>query len=593
MSRGYGPAAVRRAHRTRRAVVHERPPATSAGPLGVHPQPPTVARYLTGAASHITLAQCARILTGLLWLGWANWWASQSTAAAAPLIATIQTAAAMAIMAGAVLIRSERGTRRFDAVLLFGTLGMLAMLGMTVATSTGYGTDELVYDQSAAAGLLHGVNPYTTNFTSSLSAFGVYGGGTMTLHGTVVPWIAYPSLSFLLYVPFVALMGPQSYAGLLVDMIAWVGAGAILWRLMNPAVRPWVPILLAVPVLFSSIVGGMTDSLFLPFEIVAVCCWDRFADPNERSVARWIGPVALGLACCMKQPPWLIAPFLLIGVAVEAHRRGQDWRRVGARYVAIAAAVFLIPNIPFIIWNPAAWASRVLLPLTGSLVPMGIGPAGLLRAYNIGGGNLSMFGAASLTAMVAVLLLYVRHYPRLTKAIPLLPLVVLFVSSRNLGTYFGFCVPALAVNAGSIRTSAVQLVRSRMAGLLTAATMVAAIASAGLLAAALSWPAPTRVTVTSSHATASALFASVVVQNTSDQAIVPHFILATGAFYQQGMDVAGGPSTLPPHSTTTLDLTTALGPLTPRAGGEFQVQVGTLAPDTFSSSPVALVAQGP
>ncbi len=555
-------------------------------PTGEHS---SLGRLLAGAASNITLGQCARLLTGLLWLGWANWWASYSTAPAAPLISAVQTAAALGIMAGALLIRSERNTRRFDAALVSGTIIMLTVLGLDTGTSTGYGTDELAYDQSAASGLLHGINPYTTDFRPSLTTFGVFGGGTMTLHGTVVPSIAYPSLSFLLYVPFVLLFGSGSYTGLFVDMIAWAGAGAILWRFMSHATRPWVPLLLAVPVLFGAVVGGMTDSLYLPFEMVAVCCWDRFGDPRERSIARWVGPLALGLACGIKQSPWLIAPFLLYGVGVEAHRRGQDWKRVTLRYVAIAGAAFIVPNLPFIVWNPAAWLSRVLLPLTGGLVPMGIGPSGLLRGYGIGGGNLSMFGLASASAMVAMLLLYVSHYASLRRVIPLLPLAVLFVSGRSLGPYFGFCLPALAVNAGSIRDSVANRGNTRLWRPTTLAAGAAGLACAGFLAAALSWPTTTRLTVVASHETSTTLYASVQVTNTSNQPVTAHFILAKGAFYQQGMQVQIGPTTLPPHSSSTITVETAVNPLTPHAGDSFQVEIGTLGPDTFSASPLARV----
>jgi uncharacterized membrane protein len=575
----------------RPALVAARGPAVNA-PETVRGTPPvqrSAGQFLTGAASNLTLAQCARLLTGLLWLGWADWWSGMSTASGASVISMIQTAAAVGIMAGAVLIRSDAGTRRFDAALVFGTLVMIALVGIDAGTSTGYGTDELAYDQSAAAGLLHGVNPYTTDFSPTLHAFGVFGGGTMTLHGTVVPSIAYPSLSFLLYVPGVLLLGDQSYAGLIIDVLAWVGAGAILWRFLSPALRPWVPLLIAVPVLFQAIVGGMTDPLFLPFELVAVCCWDRFADPEERSIARWIGPVALGLACCIKQPPWLIAPFLLGGVAFEAHRRGQDWRRVALRYVALAGVAFIVPNIPFILWNPGAWLSRILLPLTGALVPMGIGPAGLLRAYSIGGGNLPMFGLASAAAMIAMLVLFARHYSLLRKAIPLLPLVVLYVSSRNLGTYFAFVVPAVAINAASLSTSSARMVSSRLNRPLAAGAALAGLATVGFLGAALAWPAPTRATVTSSHATAASLFATVTVTNRSDRAVTPHFILAKGSFYQQPMQVVDGPTSLPPHSTTTVDLQTQLYFLTPHTGDPFQVQVATVSPDSFASSPVIKV----
>ena len=60
---------------------------------------------------------------------------------------------------------------------------------------------------------IHGVNPYVMNFAYALHSFGTASGGTMTLHGTLVSSISYPSLSFLLYVPLVAIAGGHTYAG--------------------------------------------------------------------------------------------------------------------------------------------------------------------------------------------------------------------------------------------------------------------------------------------------------------------------------------------------------------------------------------------
>ena len=544
---------------------------------------------LAGVGTRLTLGQGARLVTGLLWLGWADWWL-QTSWAVGPVVALLQTMAAVAVMALAVMVRSEHGQRRLDAGLVAGTLVLIALVGIAGGTASGFGTDELAYGQAAASSVLHGVNPYVTDYTSALRTFGVGSGATLTLHGTPVPSIAYPALSFLLYVPAVALMGVTSYAGLLVDLLAWVVAGALLWRLMSAAVRPWVPLFLAVPVLFEAVIFGTNDSLYIPFELLAVCCWDRFGDPHERSVARWVGPVALGLACCIKQPPWLIAPFLLAGVGFEAQRRGQDWRRACARYLAIVVAVFLIPNLPFIVWSPSGWLSRVLLPVTGGLVPMGIGPANMLRALGIGGGNLSLFGVASLCAIVAALAAYIAHYRNLRAVIPLLPLAALFVSARSFSSYFGFCVPALAVNAATVGSGDTPRISARARRIANVTAALAATASVAALGTALAWPAPVTVSVDATTASSTALLATVTVENRSDRSLTPNFILAKGSNYDQPMTVVGGLTPLPPRSSTTLTLSTPMTPLTPHAGDAFQVQAATTGPDTIATSADATVA---
>ena len=550
---------------------------------------PDALSTLQGVAANLSLAQCARLLTGLLWLGWADWWLHQPGVAGAPLAAVLVAGAATAVLGASVVVRDAAMQRRLDAVLVAGTVLIVLVAGTASGMQTGYGTDELAFGQYAAARLLNGVNPYTVDLTASLQQYGVSGGGTLTLGGTFVHQLSYPALSFLAYAPAVALLGEHSYAALLMDLAAWAAAGGLLWKLMSVALRPWVPILLGVPVLFVAVVTGTNDSLYIPFELLAVCCWDRFGDPRERSVARWIGPVALGLACGLKQQPWLIAPFLLMGVAVEAHARGQDWRRVVGRYVGVAGAVFAAPNIPFIVIDPGAWLSGVLTPVASHIVPAGVGPASLLRAYSIGGGNLVLFAVAAGTALLAALALFARHYRTLRGLVPVLPLAALFVSSRSYGSYLAFAVPAIAVAAASLRPGADLPLGAGLRRLLSLAGSALAAATLVSVALALSVPAPARVAVTSSHVDQGTLTALVTVDNTSAQSISPHFILDKDTTLQQPMQAVGGPQSLAPYSSATYTLTAPGMVLTPRQGEAFQVQVSTLAPDTIASSAPATV----
>lgn len=159
----------------------------------------------------------------------------------------------------------------------------------------------------------------------------------------------YPSLSFLLYVPGVAAFGGNSYAGLVTDTVAWLITGLLLWRLASPTMRPYVALFVLLPMPLLWVADGMTDPLYLPFMILAVWRWDRFADVQERGAARWMGPIALGLACAIKQTPWLMALYLLVGVGLEAHRHGRRWLPVVTTYALLSGAAFAVLNLPFVI----------------------------------------------------------------------------------------------------------------------------------------------------------------------------------------------------------------------------------------------------
>src|SRR5438132_5653226 len=214
------------------------------------------ATSLAGRASELDLALYARLLTGLLWVAWAGWWFVQSEIGYAPLMACIESVAALTVMGLAVTVTREESKRRLDRYLIVGTLLTIALVAVGGGSVEGYGTDELSFDQAAAAQLLHGVNPYVMNFAYALHSFGTASGGTMTLHGTLVSSISYPSLSFLMYVPLVGIAGGHTYAGYITDLIAWLGAGALIWRLMSERTRSWVPILFGVPILLGAVMGG-------------------------------------------------------------------------------------------------------------------------------------------------------------------------------------------------------------------------------------------------------------------------------------------------------------------------------------------------
>ena len=541
-------------------------------------------RWPLSAGGGLTVGQYARLLTGLLWFAWADWVTTSTDRGFIPFLAVLLAATSIAVMALAVTVRGEAAQRRFDQVLLIGSVAIVALVGAAGASTRALGTDEVALDQGAAIRLLHGINPYTADLSFALHQFGV-SVGTVTLNGGIVSTASYPPLSFLLYVPAVALLGVNSYASELVNLACWGVAAMVLWRLTAARVRAWLPLFFALPVFFGPVTGGNVDTLALPFVLVALFSWDRYGDPAERGVARWIGPVALGAACAVKQNPWLLVPFLTIGVALEARARRHDWLRTAARYASTVGVVFLVLNLPFIVWNPGAWVSKLLLPVTGGLIPSGIGPVDLMRSYGIGGGNLALFTVAALCARAAALLLYVWRYASLKRLVPLLPLAALMVSSRSLTTYFAFSVPALAVAASSVRGVDAHVFDGRLRTILGRSGAVCAAASVTFLGGALLTPAPLHLTVVRATETSALFTAQVRVDNRDGRALSPHFVLAQGRDFRVPLTMAGGPQTLQGQSSATYILTAPAQTSMLQPGNAFQVQAVTASPGTISVTP--------
>ena len=154
--------------------------------------------------------------------------------------------------------------------------------------------------------------------------------------------LSYPALAFEAYLPLLSLGLKTRWPW--VNIAAW--AAGHLVRVLPRRLAPLAAIVASLDVYIGYAVGGVTDALFVPLLIGAAVRWDRF--PALRGRAAWRGPVLLGLAMAVKQTPWLVAPFVLAGIVIEAKRTGTraSAARCGLRYTAIAFCAFAVPTCP-------------------------------------------------------------------------------------------------------------------------------------------------------------------------------------------------------------------------------------------------------
>jgi hypothetical protein len=240
---------------------------------------------------------------------------------------------------------------------------------------------------------------------------------------------SYPALSFLLLVPFVALGLDTNYVYLACLLAAMA---LIVWR-SSAGIRPFVLTgLLGASCLIAFTVGGSADLLYaLP--LVAAWIWrDRLG-----------GALAFGVACAIKQIAWFIAPFWLIAAIASL-----GWR-AALRQAGIAAAVFVVTNLPFFAWHPQEWLAGVLTPVVEPMFPRG---AGLVFLATNGGLPLlpaAVYLALETIAMAASLLVAWRARRTSPEIGIALALVPLFFAQRSLFSYF-FLVPLFAF-AGLVR----------------------------------------------------------------------------------------------------------------------------------------------
>jgi len=408
-------------------------------------------------------------------------------------------AVAVVVAIGAALIviaASLRGTGQGDAltppqhtrlhrltwlfVCVMATVSMAWIVSMPRQHSddwTPYHNDAIALNDCAARLLLAGQDPYATlDIFDCYGSLGIGADRTTPLRlgnfsdVTVYPtddqlddtWVlrateggnvefvtrpSYPALSFLLLVPFVAagIDTNYLYLGCLIAAMA-----IIVWR-AQATLRPFVLTgLLGASCLAAFTVGGSADLLYALPLVIAWIWRDRVR-----------GAVAFGIAVAIKQIAWFVAPFYLIAVI------GTSGWRAAMRHAAIAGAIFVATNLPFIAWHPTDWLAGILTPVVAPMFPRG---AGIVFLGTNGGLTLLPSEAYLALEGIAMLVCLViawrarRSSPEIGIALALIPL---FFAWRSLFSYF-FLIPLFAF-AGIVRMpfGELSIHRAREAGALT------------------------------------------------------------------------------------------------------------------------------
>ncbi len=217
------------------------------------------------------------------------------------------------------LRRWERHFEWVNALVVVALIGAWTYIQFHNAPA--YTTDELSFDQYAAQLVAHGLhNPYVHSMAPAGPLFRLSPDGyTYTTSGTPVLAMSYPSLSFLVYVPFI-LLGWTNEVGAGLNVAAWVVAILLMFWLLPRQLRPAVLVLSSIDVYLAFAPGGVTDMLYIPLLIVAAYRWDRFGT----SRASYLAPVAMGLAMAIKQTPWPVLAFVLCALAMDEYDRHGD-----------------------------------------------------------------------------------------------------------------------------------------------------------------------------------------------------------------------------------------------------------------------------
>jgi uncharacterized membrane protein len=409
-----------------------------------------------------------------------------------------------------------------------------------------YQSDSLAFSAYSAQLVLEGKDPYTQSMAPALERFNVsptvY---TPTTEGGTILIEPYPALSFLVYVPFVALHVPSM---IWVDIGFQIFSMLLILALVPAQTRIYFGLFfLLIPEYLTFAVGSVTDVLWLPLLIGVAATWDR------RPIAC---AVLLGLACAMKQEPWFIVPFALI-----------HWWKMSdpeqalittLRRFAYVSAAFLAPNLPFLVWHPAAWLRGILSPLLSHAVPLG---SGLIQLQTSGLITLPLgvYTALWIAALVVCAAAYARWTDHLRWLPFVAPAIVLFFSPRSLQNYFIYWPLVLGVYAAvsTVKVRALRAVATPKVAGRTAVLALAGVASLiGLIGATAAAGERIALTVRNVSVDADTGFVNGVVvrvENPTSSAQTLHFAISSPlnslVFWQPEQ------FEIPAHAAATIHLT--------------------------------------
>jgi len=344
------------------------------------------------------------------------------------------------------------GPRLAGGVIVAVTLAVLTVMPRAwVALAT----DALLFSKYATVLTLDGANVYTTSMEGATELPGEsIRWMTTQIDGSYVWSFSYPAGAFVAYLPAAAL-GIKIRT---VSVLAAGLAGLLLVHDSPPLLATAVPLAMLLPRnLIVTAAGGLTDMIWVLPVLVAMRYWAR---------ERWtIAAVAMGVACSIKQQPWIITPFLAVWLWRASPERRTFAGRAG-RCLAAGVGTFTLINLPWIIADPGAWVAGFLTPVgsTAPLVKQGVGLAVLTSS-----GVYGLPGWWHTTAVGVVLgvslLTYAVYWERVRWVAWVVPMLVLFVHSRSLMSYFTHFVPvgyyAVLTAQGELETAAPTLTLDR------------------------------------------------------------------------------------------------------------------------------------
>ena len=412
-------------------------------------------------------------------------------------------------------------------------------------SGTIYTTDLHVFAEYAATLVRLGENPYTYDLYDghrALRASDFF--NTPLIDGDATGKLAYPAMHLLPYVAFQAAgINPQHVYPLFLILTL-----ITLFLAVPHDLRPLIllPVLLVRNYTLYSL-GGVSDIMWAFYLVLMVATWER----------RWLAALAYGLACGAKQTPWLLAPLLAIRLWYEMPGTWRDRARAVLVFGSIACGVFLLPNIPFMLWDFRAWFEGITEPFRSNMIILGQG----LASFTLFG---RVFFARGFFAVLMVLIyaasiaLYWAWGGRWRESLWIVPGLVFWFGHRSLSSYwYYFPLPMILAVLRLPPTAPWTVPRWGRRASLAVGGLAALVLAGGVLWYGIIRESKISLTVHYPIEGGDNIAQlRVTVENRTSETMEPRFSIQTWTDQPIFWNVAEGPLEIEPFSTATFTIET-------------------------------------
>lgn len=284
-------------------------------------------------------------------------------------------------------------------------------------------TDEIIIEKYAIYSIFHLKDPYTVNVPYSyfLKNGLTESSLTPTTSGYIVNSLSYPALSFLIFIPsFLIGANPDIELVLFLFLLILL----IIENMRAKHLTYLVPFIVALiffdvnVIIFSF--HGITDIIWVTFTALSFIYFRKYK----------LSGVFFGIAISLKQTPIFLLPFFLYFL----------YREIGfkkmLKFSMVTVSIFFLINLPFIVWNPAAYFMDILSPESAQIIGIGFGPSQLSFAGYYPQLARPFFDSLMLSFIILLVLLYITKYKNLKFAFPIFPILILIFNYRVLENYF-------------------------------------------------------------------------------------------------------------------------------------------------------------